>query len=88
MYSAKGGQIAPKEEGRNARVRRVYERQRLDSLQDTHQPHEASRRGDGCRVEGGRRISLTRTFDLDIRTPRMFVTAEPPLLKLEAWRVR
>ncbi len=81
-YTAKGGQLAPKEEGRT----RVY----AEFVKDRGSIHSkiltnlAKHRVDvtAVGVQGGRRVTLTRTFELDIKSAFM-VTAEPALLKLE-----
>ena len=81
-FSAKGGQIAPKEEGRT----RVYAEFAKDkgSIHSKILTNLAKHRVDitAVGVVGNRRVSLTRTFDLDIRTA-FVVSAEPALLKLE-----
>ncbi len=81
-YSAKGGQIAPKEEGRT----RVYTEFGKDkgSIHSKILTNLAKHRVDVTAVgmDGGRRVSLTRTFELDIRAAYV-VTAEPALLMLE-----
>ena len=81
-FSAKGGQIAPKEEGRT----RVYA-EFADGKGTIHSKiltnltkHRVEVTGVG--VKDGRRVALTRTFDLDIRAA-FTVTPEPALLKLE-----
>ncbi|HZZ80107.1 MAG TPA: hypothetical protein VFE62_16455 [Gemmataceae bacterium] len=80
-FSAKGGQIAPKEEGRT----RVYAefaggKGSIHSKILTNlTKHRVEVTGSG--VRDGRRISLTRTFDLDVRAAYA-ITAEPTLLKL------
>jgi hypothetical protein len=81
-YSAKGGQIAPKEEGRT----RVYA-EFADGKGSIHSKiltNIAKHRVDvtAVGVDGGRRVALTRTFELDIRSA-FVVTTEPALLKLE-----
>jgi hypothetical protein len=81
-YSAKGGQLAPKEEGRT----RVYAEFAKDKgmihskILTNLVKHRVEVTAVG--VHGGRSVSLTRTFELDIRAAYT-VTAEPALLKLE-----
>lgn len=81
-YSAQGGQIGPKEEGRT----RVYaefagEKGTIHSKILTNlAKHRVEVTAIG--VHGGRSISLTRAFDLDIRAAYT-VSADPALLKLE-----
>jgi hypothetical protein len=80
-YGARGGQLAPKEEGRT----RVYAEfaegkgsihsKILTNLTKHHVDVTA------VSVHEGRRIALTRTFDLQIRSA-FAVTAEPATLKL------
>ena len=81
-YNAKGGQIAAKEEGRT----RVYA-EFADGKGSIHSKiltnltkHRVEVTAVGA--NGGRRVALTRTFDLDVRSA-FTVTAEPTLLKLE-----
>lgn len=66
-YSAKGGQIAPKEEGRT----RVYAEfaEGKGSIHSKILTNLAKHRVDvtAVGVKDGRRISLTRTFELDVR---------------------
>ncbi len=88
-FSAKGGQIAPKNEGRT-RVYAEFPEAKADRLQITGAIHsriltnlvkhrvEVTAVG----IHQGRHVFLTRTFDLDIRSA-FTVTAEPALLKLE-----
>jgi hypothetical protein len=82
-FSAKGGQIAPKEEGRT----RVYAEFARDkgSIHSKILTNLTKHRVDvtAVGIYAGRKISLTRTFDLDIKSA-FTVTAEPALLKLEA----
>jgi hypothetical protein len=82
-FSARGGQIAPKEEGRT----RVYAEFAKDkgSIHSKILTNLARHRVEvtAVGVQGNRRISLTRAFELDIRAA-FVVTAEPALLKLEA----
>ncbi len=81
-YSAKGGQIAPKEEGRT----RVYAEFAKDkgTIHSKILTNLVKHRVEVTAVgaHGGRRVSLTRTFELDIRAAYT-VSAEPALLKLE-----
>jgi hypothetical protein len=81
-YSAKGGQIAPKEEGRT----RVYAEFTKDkgSIHSKILTNLTKHRVEvtAVGVEGSRTVSLTRTFDLDIRSA-FTVVADPALLKLE-----
>jgi hypothetical protein len=88
-FRAKGGQLADKDAGRT----RVYaefpsagaEQARLSgSIHSRILTNLGKHRVDLTAVgaEHGRRIALTRTFDLDIRAA-FAVTAEPALLKLE-----
>jgi hypothetical protein len=85
-FSAKGGQIAPKEEGRT----RVYAEFAKDkgSIHSKILTNLAKHRVEvtAVGVQAGRRISLTRTFELDVRSA-FVVTAEPTLLKLEPGEV-
>lgn len=80
-YSAKGGQIAPKSEGRT----RVYAEfaEGKGSMHSKILTNLAKHRVDITAVgtHEGRRVSLTRTFDLEIRSA-FVVTAEPAMLKL------
>ena len=88
-FSARGGQLAAKEEGRT-RVYAELPEAKADRPHVTGSIHskiltnltkhrvEVTAVG----VHQGRRIVLTRTFDLDIRSA-FVVTAEPALLKLE-----
>ena len=66
-YAAKGGQIAPKEEGRT----RVYAEFTKDkgSIHSKILTNLAKHRVEvtAVGIDGGRRVALTRTFDLDIR---------------------
>ncbi len=88
-FSAKGGQLADKEEGRT-RVYAEFPEAKADRLQITGSIHSriltnlAKHRVEvtAVGVQQGRRVSLTRTFDLDIRSA-FSVTAEPVLVKLE-----
>jgi hypothetical protein len=83
-FSAKGGQIAPKEEGRT----RVY----VEFTRDKGTIHSkiltnlAKHRVDvtavGINAKDGRRVTLMRAFDLDIRAAYV-IKADPPLLKIE-----
>lgn len=81
-YSAKGGQIAPKEEGRT----RVY----AEFTQDKGSIHSkiltnlTKHRVEvtGIAMHGGRKVALTRTFDLDVKAAYT-VRVEPALVKLE-----
>jgi hypothetical protein len=79
--SAKGGQIAPKEEGRT----RVFAEfaERTGTIHSKILTNLTKHRVDvtGVGVHGGRRVSLTRTFELDIRSA-FVVSVAPPLLKL------
>jgi hypothetical protein len=81
-YGAKGGQLAPKEEGRT----RVFAEFAKDkgSIHSKILTNLGKHRVDVTAVglQGGRRVTLTRTFDLDVRSA-FTVTAEPVLLKLE-----
>jgi hypothetical protein len=81
-YSAKGGQLAPKEEGRT----RVYAEfaegkgsihSKILTILTKHRVEVTA-----VGVHEGRRVALTRTFELLIRSA-FTVTAEPALLKLE-----
>jgi hypothetical protein len=88
-FSATGGQIAPKDEGRT-RVYTEFPPATADRLQVTGSIHsriltnltkhrvEVTAVG----VHQGRRVVLTRAFDLDIRSA-FTVAAEPAMLKLE-----
>ncbi len=80
-FSAKGGQIAPKVEGRT----RVYAEfaKGKGTIHSKILTNLTKHRVDvtAVGVHGGRRVSLTRTFELDIRSA-FVVSAEPPLLKL------
>jgi len=81
-YHAKGGQLAPKEEGRT----RVY----ADFGKDRGSIHSkiltnlGKHRVDVTAVgsQAGRKVALTRTFDLDIKSA-FNVIAEPALIKME-----
>ena len=81
-YRAKGGQIAPKEEGRT----RVYAEftESKGTIHSKILTNAAKHRVDvtAVGVQGGRRVTLTRTFDLDVR-PAYAITTEPAVLKLE-----
>jgi hypothetical protein len=81
-FIAKGGQIAPKEEGRT----RVYAEFAKDkgSIHSKILTNLGKHRVDvtAVGVYGSRSVSLTRTFELDIRAAYV-VTAEPALLMLE-----
>ena len=78
-FSAQGGQIAPKEEGRT----RVYAEfaEGKGSIHSKILTNLAKHRVDvtAVGVDDGRRVALTRTFDLDIRSAYV-VTAEPAKL--------
>jgi hypothetical protein len=82
-FSAKGGQLAPKEEGRT----RVYAEftERKGSIHSKILTNLGKHRVDvtalGVNPKGGRRVALTRTFDLDVRAAYV-VTAEPASPKL------
>lgn len=82
-FSAKGGQLAPKEEGRT----RVYAEFDKDkgSIHSRILTNLGKHRVDVTAVskQGARRVSLTRSFELEIRAAYV-VAAEPALLKLEA----
>jgi hypothetical protein len=88
-FSATGGQIAPKDEGRT-RVYAELPAAKADTPQITGSIHSriltnlVKHRVDvtAVGVHQGRRVSLTRTFDLDIRSA-FTVTAVPAALKLE-----
>ncbi len=79
-YSAKGGQIAPKEEGRT----RVYAEftPGKGSIHSKILTNLAKHRVDvtAVGVRNGRRVSLTRTFDLDVRAAYV-ISAEPVMLE-------
>jgi hypothetical protein len=81
-FDARGGQLAPKEEGRT----RVYAEFKEDkgSIHSKILTSLTKHRVDvtAIGVENGRKIALTRTFDLDIMAA-FTVIAEPDLLKLE-----
>lgn len=81
-FSAKGGQIAPKEEGRT----RVYAEFSADkgTIHSKILTNLTKHRVEvtGVAAKDGRRIALTRTFELDIRAAYT-IAAEPALLKLE-----
>jgi hypothetical protein len=81
-FSAKGGQIAPKEEGRT----RVYAeiKEGKGSIHSKILTNLVKHRVDvtAVGIHDGRRVTLTRTFDLEIRAAYV-VSAEPALLKLE-----
>ncbi len=81
-YSAKGGQLADKEEGRT----RVYAEFAKDkgSIHSKILTNLAKHRVDVTAVgtHQGRRVSLTRTFELDVRAAYV-VKAEPALLQIE-----
>jgi hypothetical protein len=81
-YSAKGGQLAPKEEGRT----RVYAEfaEGKGSIHSKILTNLTKHRVEvtAVGVHEGRRVALTRTFDLQIRSA-FTVTAEPALVKLE-----
>lgn len=83
-FSATGGQLAPKEEGRT----RVYAEftEGKGSIHSKILTNLAKHRVDvtalGVNPRDGRRVALTRTFDLDVRAAYV-VSAEPALLKLE-----
>jgi hypothetical protein len=88
-FTAKGGQIAPKDEGRT-RVYAEFPEAGADKLQVTGAIHSriltnlVKHRVEVTAVgrDRDRQVSLTRTFDLDIRSA-FIVKAEPPSLKLE-----
>ena len=88
-FSAKGGQIAPKNEGRT-RVYAEFPEAKADRLQITGAIHSRILTNllkhrvelTAVGVHEGRRVALVRTFDLDIRSA-FTVAAEPVLLKLE-----
>jgi hypothetical protein len=81
-FSAKGGQLAPKEEGRT----RVYTEFAAGkgSIHSKILTNTVKHRVEvtAVGVHGGRKVALTRTFDLDIK-PAFTVTAAPALLTLE-----
>jgi hypothetical protein len=87
-FSAKGGQIAPKDEGRT----RVYAelpdaapgRQAVGSIHSRILTNLVKHRVEitAVGVDRGRRVALTRTFEIDIRSA-FIVKTEPALLKLE-----
>jgi hypothetical protein len=82
-FGAKGGQLAPKEEGRT----RVYAEftESKGSIHSKILTNLAKHRVDVSATgvaPDGRRVTLTRTLDLDIRAAYV-VTAEPAVLKLE-----
>jgi hypothetical protein len=82
-FSARGGQLAPKEEGRT----RVYAEftESKGAIHSKILTNLAKHRVDvtALGVKDGRRVALTRTFDLDVRAAYV-VSAEPALLKLES----
>ncbi|MSQ95782.1 MAG: hypothetical protein EXR98_14670 [Gemmataceae bacterium] len=82
VYTAKGGQLAAKEEGRT----RVYAEFAKDkgSIHSKILTNLSKHRVDvtAIGVQGGRQMALTRTFDLDVRSA-FTVSAEPAILKLE-----
>jgi len=84
IFSARGGQLAPKEEGRT----RVYAefKEGKGSIHSKILTNLAKHRVDvtalGVNPKDGRRVELTRTFDLDVRAAYV-VKAEPVLLELE-----
>jgi hypothetical protein len=83
-FSARGGQLAAKEEGRT----RVYAEftEGTGSIHSKILTNLAKHRVDvtalGVDPTDGRRVALTRTFDLDVRTAYV-VSAEPAAPKLE-----
>ena len=81
-FSAKGGQLADKEEGRT----RVYAdfADGKGSIHSKILTNLAKHRVDvtAVGVHDGRRVSLTRTFELDVRTA-FVVSTEPAEMKLE-----
>jgi len=81
-FSARGGQLAPKEEGRT----RVYAEftEGKGSIHSKILTNLGKHRVDvtALGVKDGRRVALTRTFDLDVRAAYV-VSAEPELLKAE-----
>jgi hypothetical protein len=81
-FSAKGGQLAPKEEGRT----RVYAEFAAGkgSIHSKILTNTVKHRVEvtAVGVHAGRRVALTRTFDLDIK-PAFAVSAEPAVLTLE-----
>jgi hypothetical protein len=81
-FAAKGGQLAPKEEGRT----RVYAEftETMGSIHSKILTNLTKHRVDvtALGVKEGRRVALTRTFDLDIR-PAYVVSTEPASPKLE-----
>jgi hypothetical protein len=81
-FSAKGGQLAPKEEGRT----RVYAEftQSEGSIHSKILTNLAKHRVDvtAVGIKDGRRVALTRTMDLEVRAAYV-LSAEPAMLKLE-----
>ena len=81
-FSAKGGQLAPKEEGRT----RVYAEfaEGKGSIHSKILTNLAKHRVDvtALGVKDGRRIALTRTFDLEVKAAYV-IRFEPALLKIE-----
>jgi hypothetical protein len=81
-FAAKGGQLAPKEEGRT----RVYAEftETMGSIHSKILTNLTKHRVDvtALGVKDGRRVALTRAFDLDIRAAYV-VSTEPASQKLE-----
>ncbi len=81
-FKAKGGQIERKEEGRS----RVYAEFTQDkgTIVSKILTNVAKHRVDvsAVGIQNGRRVSLMRTFDLDVRAAYV-IKADPPLLKIE-----
>ena len=87
--SAKGGQIAPKEEGRT-RVYAQLPQAKADQLQVTGSIHSLiltnlqKHRVDvtAVGIHEGKRVSLTRSFELEVQTA-FNVSAEPAVVKVD-----
>jgi hypothetical protein len=82
-FTAKGGQIAPKEEGRT-RVYADFPSEKMGAIHSRILTNLTKHRVEvtATGTSQGRRTSLTRTFDLDIRSA-FAITAEPALAKGE-----
>jgi hypothetical protein len=83
-FKAKGGQIERKEEGRS----RVYAEFTQDKgtivskILTNVAKHRVDVSAVGVNAKDGRRVTLMRTFDLDVRAAYV-IKADPPLLKIE-----
>jgi hypothetical protein len=82
-FTAKGGQIAPKEEGRT-RVYAEFPSEKAGSIHSRILTNLTKHRVEvtATGTHQGRSVSLTRTFDLDIKSA-FTITAEPALSKTE-----